>query len=193
MISLGDLLQKNKDSIIEKWLEDVFATYPDDSSALLKDQKDPFANPVGTSLRKGTRGIFEALLDGPNVEAIRRHLHEIIKIRAVQQFSASKAVGFVFLLKEALRGKLGSAAGDPRLSSDLTRIEEQIDRIALDAFDIFVHYREQVYELRVNELKRRSSWVVDRINRRCIDPDVDPDQSEEKAFKDMNVQREDLR
>lgn len=193
MISLGDLLQKNKDAIIEKWLSAVFATYPGDSSALLKDQKDPFANPIGTSLRKGTRGIFEALLDGPDVETIRRHLHEIIKIRAVQQFSASQSVGFVFLLKEALRSKLGSAADEARLSSDLTKLFEQIDRIALDAFDIFVHYREQVYELRVNELKRRSSWVVGRINRRCIDPDADPDQSEEKTFKDMNVQREDLR
>ena len=172
MISLGDLLQKNKDAVIEKWLEDVFATYPGDSSSLLKDQKDPFANPIGRSLRKGTRGIFEALLDGPDVESIRRHLHEIIKIRAVQQFSASQAVGFVFFLKEALRSGLGSAADDPRFSSDLTKIESEIDRIALDAFDIFVHYREQVYELRVNELKRKSLWVVDKLNRRCIDPEA---------------------
>jgi len=189
MMTFTELLQKNKDAIIQRWLEKVFTTYSGEASAALLGEKDPFANPVGMSLRKGTRGIFEALLDGMNVEKIRRYLNEILKIRAVQEFSASQAVSFLFLLKEALQEELGQAAKDSRFSSELTELDGQIDRIALDAFDIYVRYREQVYELRVNEVKRRGLWVVDKINKRDLEPKVGPDQSEEETSKE----REDLR
>lgn len=171
-MTLANLLQENKEAIVQRWLEDVLATYPANSSAAFRREGDPFANPVGHSLRVGTRGIFEALLRGMDAERIRQYLHEIIKIRAVQELSASQAVWFVFQLKEALRAKLGKALGDARLLAELTELERQIDRVALAAFDVFVQCRERVYELRVNEMKRRVSWVVDRLNRRGLDPEL---------------------
>lgn len=172
MMTFRELLQQNKDAIIQGWLEAALATYPGESSVAFKRQKDPFANPIGHSLRVGTHGIFEALLDGMDTEKIRQCLHEIIKIRAVQQFSASRAVGFVFHLKGAIRAELGEAARDPRFSSELVELEGQIDRIALAAFDVFVQCREQVCELRVNEVKRSVSWVVDKLNKRGLDPEL---------------------
>jgi len=171
-MTLGELLQDNKDAIVQRWLDDVLAMYPEDTSAAFKRQRDPFANPVGHSLRVGTREIFEALLDGMDTGRIRRHLSEIIKIRAVQAFSASQAVGFVFRLKKAIRTELRTAASDPRLSPDLAELEGQIDRIALAAFDVFVQCREQVCELRVNEIKRSVSWIVDKLNQRGSDPEL---------------------
>jgi len=172
MMTLAELLQKNKEAIVERWADGVLATYGGEASAAFKRQKDQFANPVGHSLRKGTRGIFETLLEGADAERIREHLREIVKVRAVQQFSASQAVGFVFLLKESVRAELGKALSDSRLSSEVVKFEGQIDRIALAAFDVFVECREQVYELRVNEVKRRVSWVVDKMNNRDLDPDL---------------------
>lgn len=171
-MTFGELLQENKDAIVQRWLEGVLATYPGNSLALFRNQKDPFANPVGHSLRVATRGVFEALLEGMDAEKIRPYLHEIIKIRAVQEFSASEAVGFVFQLKEAVRAELGKAARDSRFSSGLAKLEGQIDQIMLAAFDVFVQCREQVYELRVNEVKRRVSWVVDKMNQRGPDPEL---------------------
>jgi len=165
-VRLQELLHRSKDAIVERWLDAALAMYPAESTALFRRQKDPFANPVGHSLRVGTREIFEALLDGMDAERIRRSLGEIIKIRAVQQFSASEAVHFVFGLKDAIRGELGTAVHEPGLSSELARLEGQVDRIGLAAFDIFVECREQVYELRVNEVKRRVSWVVEKLNKR---------------------------
>jgi len=165
-------LRKNKDAVVRRWLDDALATYPDRSAVAFTRQKDPFANPVGHSLRVGTRGIFEALLDGTDDEKIRRCLHEIIRIRAVQELSASVAVGFVFQLKEAIRTELPKAAGDPRFSAELAALEARIDRIALTAFDVFVQCREQLCELRVNEVKRSVGWIADKINKRSADPEL---------------------
>jgi hypothetical protein len=190
MMTLKDLLRDNKDAVVERWLEDVLATYPGDAGAAFRRQKDPFANPVGHSLRTGTLRVFESLLDGIDDEKVRHDVGEIIKIRAVQQFSASQAVSFVFQLKAAIRAQLGAAAEDPKLAAELVQLEEQIDQIALAAFDVFVHCREQVYELRVNELKRNVSWVVERMNRRGNDPEIDLDPSAMKTPESANGQRE---
>lgn len=166
---LKELLRKNKDAIVQKWLDDILATYPGTTAVAFKQQEDPFANPVGHSLRVGTRAIVEALIDGMEAGGIRRHLQEIIRIRAVQQFSASEAVSFVFHLKEVVRAQLGKAASDPQLISDLAEFEGRVDRVGLAAFDVFVECREQVCELRVNELKRRVSWVAAKMNERGRD------------------------
>jgi hypothetical protein len=189
-MTLRDLLRDNKDAVVERWLEDVLATYPGDAGAAFRRQKDPFANPVGHSLRTGTLRVFESLLDGIDDEAVRQDIAEIIKIRAVQQFSASQAVSFVFQLKAAIRAQLGTTVEDPKLSVELVQLEEQIDRIALVAFDVFVHCREQVYELRINELKRNVSWVVERMNRRGNDTELDLDPSVIETPESTNGQRE---
>lgn len=173
-MTFGKLLQKDKDAVAQRWLEGLLATYPEESSAAFRRRKDPFANPVGHGLRLATRGIVEALSGGTDAGEIRRHLREILRIRAVQEFSASRAVCFVFDLKEAVRAELGTAARDPRFASELEKLDREIDQIALAAFDVFVECREQVYELRVNEVKRTVSWVAERINRREIGPEPAP-------------------
>lgn len=162
-------LQKKKEAIIQRWLNETLATYADEAAAAFGREKDPFANPVGHSLRGGTRGIFEALLEGTDVDETHQYLHEILRIRAVQQFSPSQSLGFVFALKKAIRAEVGGAATDPRFAAEIAEIEERIDQIALAAFDIFVQCREQVFELRVNEAKRRVSWIVDKMNERELD------------------------
>ena len=177
-MTFAELLTKNEDAIAARWLDDVLSTYSDNASVTFKKEKDPFANPVGNSLRLATQGMCKALfgegalarakdLPGQIVtEQIHGHLCEIVKIRAVQQFSASDAVGFVFLLKKAVRDALGKAAREPGFSADLQDLDAAVDHVALAAFDIFAQCREQVFELRVNEVKRRVSWVVDKLNGR---------------------------
>ena len=116
--------------------------------------------------------MFDVLLEGADPQKARDCLQEIIKIRAVQQFSASQAVGFVFRLKDAVRKELGKTVTNSRFASELTQFEGRVDEIALAAFDIFVECRKQVYELRVNEVKRRVSWIVDKLNKRGLDPEL---------------------
>jgi hypothetical protein len=165
---IRDLLQGHKDAIVERWLGEVLDTYPDKGAEAFRREQDPFANPVGHAMRVGTRGIVESLLSGTlDEDAVRHHLNEMIKVRAVQQFAPSEAVGVVFRLKAAIRAELVELPQDPESSTELIELEQDIDRMALLAFDLFVQHREQVYQLRVNEMKRRVSWVVERLNQRA--------------------------
>ena len=164
MVSFGELLQQSEKAIVAQWLKAALSVYPDEGSGAFRRQRDPFANPVGHSLRTGTREIVEALLGGMDGAKIRQHLEKIISIRAVQELSASRTVGFVFDLKAAVRVGLGRQAEDPRFASELAKLDRQIDRIALTAFDVFAECRERLCELRVNEVKRQVSWIVNKMN-----------------------------
>lgn len=173
-MTFAQQLHDHKDAIVRRWLDDVLTSYGEEGSAAFRRGKDPFANPVGHALRAGTQAIFEALLEGADAERLREHLQEVIKIRAVQEFSATQAVGFTFQLKEAVRAELGSAASDPQFASELTKLDGQIDQLALAAFDVFVQCREQLCELRINEVKRQVSWVLDKMNERGFGPEPSP-------------------
>ena len=179
-MKFGTLLQEKKDAIVRRWFDEALASYSGDSAAAFKRQKDPFANPIGHGLRVATQTIFDELLDGPetkagpDVEKIGDHLREVIQARAVQQFSASEAVGFVFRLKDAVREELGPAATDGRYLSELAEFDARVDRVALAAFDVFVECRERLSELRINEVKRRVPWAAQRMPRCGSDPDAGP-------------------
>jgi hypothetical protein len=174
MKSLDELIQSRKEAILRRWLDDALASYAKDAAAAFKKQKDRFANPVGASLREGTRGILDALTGGSGPEEANQPLEEIVKVRAVQEFSPSEAVGFVFGLKAAVRAELGEEVEDRRLAPQWAEFQGRVDRTALAAFDIFVKFRERVCDLRVAEVKRRVSWIVDQFNRRGLSPEPAP-------------------
>ena len=169
-MTFGELLQQRRDAIVARWLKAALSAYPEESTAAFRREKDPFANPVGQSLRTGTREIFKNLLDGMDDVEIRRQLQEIISIRSVQEFTPSQALGFIFELKHAVRAELGAAAEAPQYASELVGLDGQIDRIALAAFDTYAQCRERVCDLRVNEIKRQVSWIVGKINKHEVDP-----------------------
>jgi hypothetical protein len=163
-----ELLAKSKGVIAGKWLDRIVASYPADSSGFLKRKGDRFTNPVGATLSQGTAAIVDALVDGVNLETVRDSLEPIVKIRAVQDFSPSSALAFVFQLKDVIRDVLGSAAEEPRVEVEMRRLDAYIDRMALLAFDLYSGCREQVAEVRVSEVKRsvahvlrRSGWFED--------------------------------
>jgi hypothetical protein len=171
---LADRLREKSSAIAERWLRDTLATYPGESAAAFQRQTDPFANPVGHAVRAGTRAALDAFLHGEQPHKICFCLDEIIKIRAVQEFSPSRAISFVFLLKDAIRAELAAEDGHgSSCDSELTELEKQIDQIALGAFDIYMRYRAQVCELRINEVKRSVAKLVERLNRRNALPEAD--------------------
>jgi hypothetical protein len=170
-IMLRDILKESQSAIVDRWLTDTLATYQSGSAEFFQHTKDPFANPVGNALIKGMAGIFECLRAERPLESTRSNLNEIIKIRAVQDFSPSQALSFVFLLKNAVRVEMGGKLDNPELLADLAEFESRIDQVALFAFDIYTNCREQVYNLRVDEVKRSVSAIMMRFNRNEIKPD----------------------
>lgn len=162
------LLPQYTDAIVQRCVEEVLSTYPDDAATLFRREQDPFANPVGHSVRVGVRRLIEGLMDDGEPGQLHDALGEVLKIRAVQTFSPSQAVGFVFGLKRAAREALGDSAERPDARAALVRWDQRIDDLALVAFDVYVAQREQVYTLRVNEAKRRVAWVVEKLNQHAV-------------------------
>jgi hypothetical protein len=157
-----ELLSQRKGVIAGRWLDRLVESYPADAANFLKKKGDRFANPVGTTLARGTAAAVEALFDGAAGDALREALEPMIRIRAVQELSPSSAVAFVFELKEVIREVIGRADRDTAIEDELRRVEARIDRMALLAFDIYAACREQVADIRVSELKRTVAHVLRR-------------------------------
>ena len=139
---------------MDQWLAHTLGTYPFLTSGYLLEEKDRFRNPVGHALREALPTLVDELLGGMNPEKVTPALDRIVRMRAVQDFTASQAVGFVFAVREVLRNEH---------PAELTaEVEQRVDRMALLAFDLFVKCRETMDRIRVDEA-RRSLYVLDRV------------------------------
>jgi len=154
-MELKNLLRAKKSTILKKWFDAVADTYPDNTSSFLKKQKAQFTNPVGYTLSEGLEGLFEALLKGVIPETVATFLDSIVRIRAIQEFSPSEAISFVFLLKKIVRQELGSEPlAQQRLRDELPAFDSSVDDLALYAFDLYMKCREKIYELKANEARK---------------------------------------
>ena len=149
-MGLEKQLTKKKDAIVKDWFERVSRTYAPDTAQFLNSVQDSITNPVGQSLRVGLAGLFEQLLVGPDREAVKTFLDPIVRIRAVQDFSPSQAIAFVFILKTVIRDHLKNELSDSRTAQSLIAFYSKIDSLSLYAFDIYMECREKIYELKAN-------------------------------------------
>lgn len=146
-------LSQKRASILEKWFRLILESYPADSSRFFKQEKDRFINPVGYTIFQEIEALYEGLLRGMNSDKLSTSLDNIIRIRAVQNFSPSQATSFVFLLKKAIREELEKEIRENQLFGELLEFESRIDELALHAFDIYMKCRDKVYEIRVSEVE----------------------------------------
>lgn len=146
-MELKSLLENKKSSIVKKWFELVIDTYAPDAALFFKNQRDDFLNPVGGTTRNILETLFEALLENVDTKSIAVTLEPLIKIRAVQKFSPSQAVGFLFALKALIRKELKKELKKIN-SEELDLVDTRIDSLALIGFDVFVQCREKIYDLR---------------------------------------------
>jgi hypothetical protein len=143
-------------AIVEQWFARAAETYPSQTARFLMGEKDQFRNPVGHALRDGLAILLQQLLGDMDLAHIEPALDAIVRIRAVQDFPPSQAVGFVFLLKQILREL---PAGE-----EVAGLDRRIDQLALMAFDKYMQCREQVAQIRAEErggifrLRRPSRW-----------------------------------
>ena len=188
MVNLREYLHEKKNAVLERWLDDTYATYAKETSRFLKRQKNRFANPVGGSLRSDLPTILDGLLAADDPQLARPNLESVIKVRAIQDFSPAQALSFIFRLKTIIRDELQKSAKAPANSAELAAIEDDIDRIALLAFDIYVECREKVFELRINEVKRGVAALWARFDGDERDADSDPDPPNGETSQQGGVQ-----
>ena len=153
---LKNLLNEKKDSILESWYLQILESYPAEGAQFIKSKKDRFSNPIGFTISTEIKTVYDQILTDMDYQTLHGSLEKIIKIRAVQEFTSSQAIAFIFLLKKAIRDNLEAELTDHSLLRQLTVFEAKIDQVALVAFDIYSQSREKMFEVRLNEYRRQS-------------------------------------
>lgn len=161
---LIEILNNRRKVILEKWFDKIVDTYPSDSSKFFHKLNDQFSNPVGCTISEGIENIFDSLLKGMNTKEFHSILEKIIKIRAVQDFSPSQSIAIFMFLKTVIRDEIKDVNQEGQLYDELLTFESKIDTLVLIAFDVYVECRDQISELRVNEIKNRSFRLLQRAN-----------------------------
>lgn len=157
---LIDLLRVQKDTIASAWIEKLLCSYPEEGAKFFKNQKNQFSNPVGHTIYENVPAIFKELTGGNNRDRLKDLLREIIKIRAVQEFSPSEAIRFVFLLKEVIGDVLQLESFKKLSIHDVQEFDAIIDETALIAFDLYMESREKLFRLRLKEANLRRAEAL---------------------------------
>ena len=174
-MSLQKLLKENKSAILSRWFNSIVETYPADTKQFLRSKKNQFDNPVAHRINSGIEGIFSQILGEAKEIDVSPFLDTVIRVRAVQDFTPSQAVAFVFDLKRLIREELGEKIRADQLSEELWKFEEAIDKMGLLALDIYMKCREEIYEVRVREVKRSVGRLIERANKICGIPGKEGD------------------
>lgn len=157
------LLHGKKPEILKKWRESVVETYPVDARKFLSRFDDQFGNPVGYTIAKAIELFCDELLGEFRREIFASPLDELVRIRAVQDFSPAQAVGFIFNLKKIVREEIKGELTNEEMTEELYELDSRIDELALMAFDKYMECRERIYDVRLNEMKNLSIKMMERI------------------------------
>ena len=186
--NLKNFLSDKRAVILKRWIDHILDTYPAETANFLRGKNSRFANPVGHSVSEGVECIFEDLLQGIDQDRVSVFLDNIIRIRAIQEFTPSQAISFVFFLKKIIRDELAKEIRENSLSDELTLLENQIDSLGLLAFDIFMRCREKLYDIKANEMKHMTFRLLQKANLICEKPEDEPDVSDSN-FVNFNEKR----
>ena len=168
LMMIQDLLKKNKAAILEKWLYFILETYPANAATMMRKDKNQFTNPVGSTISREIDVLFKNLCAGSQDEKCQSSLDSILKIRSVQDFSPSKAVGFIFLLKRAIGETLKNEMCKGSVMDEWLEFQSRIDDLALQAFDIYMDCREKICEIRINQARTEKEMAFRMMERMTI-------------------------
>jgi hypothetical protein len=159
-MQIATLLSQKKAAILGRWLAMIYQSYPPETAIFLRKEQNHFDNPVGYRISEGLEGLYGALLQEMERDQVLTCLDEIIRIRALQNFTPSQALAFIFLLKIVIREELAGEIQKENLALELLDLESRIDGLALLGFDVYTKRREKIYEIKADEAKRRVSGLM---------------------------------
>ena len=152
-MNFTEALAEKKTTIVQKWIEAVLASYSADGASFFMKQKDQFANPLGHAVKTGLTAVFDQLTGAQPAQAMPAELNQFIKLRSVQTFAPSAAVGFVYQLKAIMVAELGLATV-MAAGQEWFDLGAKIDALALKVFDLYMADRELLWQVKGNEYKR---------------------------------------
>ncbi|MCE5335189.1 MAG: RsbRD N-terminal domain-containing protein [Desulfobacteraceae bacterium] len=162
-MSIESILLHKKKLFLQTWLELLLSGYPPETVRLLKKETNQFANPVGHAFSSAMDQVCAEFLQDNDPQKMAPLLDRILRIRAIQEFSPSQSLAFIFSLKRVVRELLkDETAGGQVGGSELAEFESKVDELGLLAFDVYMRCREDLFEVRIKEIKNRTNRLLHR-------------------------------
>ena len=175
------LLVEKETIIVEKWLNHVLGAFPADGMHFLKKTVDRFANPLGANFSEGLTALYRALRSEEKVD-VTLVLEQLMKVRAVQaEQTPSESLSFMFELKNIVRDECRKE-WSADLENEWSALANRLDRMALQAFDLYMASRERLFQVRIRELKSGNYHLTD--NMKCPSAMMREDKELDKAEND---------
>jgi len=148
---------------VQEWLACTLRTYPDHTGRFLREERDPFRNPVGCTLRTALGELTEELFGDFDRARVTASLEAVVRLRAVQDFSPAEALGFILLSRSIARlpGRDGGSGID---AASLVLLDARIDELVLMAFDLYERCRDEIRQIAARAARRRV-YVLERAQR----------------------------
>jgi hypothetical protein len=158
-MKLDEALRNHREKIVDRWVNYALSTY--ESSSFFKKEKDKFANPVGGNTREALNALFGLLAGNADPKEFVAPLEQIMRIRSIQAFAASEAVGPIHAVKHITREVLQKDKERCHLVQELYDFEFAVDLAVLAAFDLYMQCRERLYQVRIQEIKTGTYILTD--------------------------------
>ena len=159
-VGLKDLLGRKRARIEEEFFNRIVFSYPGETASFFAKECDPFLNPVGATIKREAKTIIDGLIDELPADQLTPSIEQIMKITAVQDFTASEAVSFLLSLKEVIRDELQPESADPGLNAELDYLTSRLDALMLIAFDSYVACRERIMDIRIKEAQKERDRLL---------------------------------
>jgi hypothetical protein len=161
-MTLEALLKEKKTIILERWFDRVLEDYPPDTRRFFREDKGPYSNPIGHTLRRGMEGIIDQVLRPVSIEEDRVILEPIMKIRAVENLPPSPGARFILPLREVLSDIVKEEMRKDVLGQEWLNLNSRINQLALLGINLYSECREKVNQLRTREWGKREGADQDR-------------------------------
>ncbi len=158
-MKLNQALKNKEEKILSLWVERTLDSYI--SSGFFKRSTDKFANPVGANIKEGLTRLFRHLVKGDEQQQYVEPLDQVIRIRAVQEFTPAQAVAPIFELKWVVKQVFSADKEYKPLLPELDTFDCDVDRAGLVAFDMYVQCRDRLHKARIREIKSGSFVMTD--------------------------------
>jgi hypothetical protein len=160
---LKEFLNDKRESILKEWLEQTFNSYEPEMVRFLKKEKNQFANPVRNTIVTSLERILDGFLSENEVQD---GLEEIVKVRAIQDFSPSQALSFLFGLKKIILGELIRNEQKTETLEEIYNLDQRFDTLLRQAFDYYNDCRMKIQEIKISEIKSRSERAFEILKKK---------------------------
>ncbi len=161
IMDLKEFLFPRRAAILQKWFDRIVAVYPRESQNFLKARTDPFANPIGGTIREGIGRMYDEIFPGGNLANVGPILEQIVKIHVIQDFSPGEALAFLPIFRKVLESEI---EGERRsgLAEELRGVDARIDLLTGCGLQMYDECRKKISSIKAAE-QDRSRSVMERM------------------------------